>query len=318
VRVNHLNNCLLCHPPGITGNEPVLGLDPVVRVPGLASQLAAVQRIQATPGSHGYGGRSAASGRGSSRNPGQASSTTQVVPVPLLIRGDVTYLRQDFSLQLAVRQPGAAPQGLRFDYLVRTRPATADEVNARKAARDPGDHYPQRDAVLFALRHLTGRDAGPTTESWQQLFPTAELDIQAARLSAELVQAPPARKEYWINYLRDGKGNAYTLALASAIAQLKGTDRDQAREALVQRLTRMTADTLRDKLQDELAEVRRAAVLACAQKEDLSLVPDLIALLADPEPSVAAAVHSALQRLTGENHRTAAAWVEWLGRQAGE
>lgn len=331
VRANHLNSCLLCHPPGLTGNEPVLGLDPVVRVPGLTSQVNAVQRLQATPGSHGYGGASRSLTR-----------TTQVVPTPLLIRGDVTYLRQDFSVQIPLRQPGirvplpgllqppagpAPPTGLRFDYLVRTRPVTNEEITARKAERGPGSGYSQREAVLFALRELTGRDVGLTTDAWQQLYPRADLDVQAARMATQLVQEAPNRRDFWLNYLRDGQEAACTPALASAIPRLASAEQQAARDVLVQRLTRAPLTTLREDLQSDLVEVRRAAALACGRREDLALVPDLIALLEDPEVVVIQAARSGLKALTeedlgpspeaspAEREKALAAWQRWWARQ---
>ena len=64
---------------------------------------------------------------------------------------------------------------------------------------------------------------------------------------------------------------------------------------------RMTADTLRDKLTEEDLEIRRAAALACAMKEDKEFVPDLIKLLEDPEPPVAKSAHAALKYLTRQD-----------------
>ena len=311
VRVNHLNNCLLCHPPAVTGNEPVLGLDPVVRVPASTGVQSAVQRLQGTPGSHSYGGGGRRSG-GSRRTAAGGSP----VLVPLLIRGDVTYLRQDFSVQLPILQPVGPPSpGVRFDYLVRVRTATPEEVSSLKARHDPNASYPQRDAVLFALRELTGQDAGPTTEAWQRLFPTADLEVQAARLSEELIRAPAQRREQLLMRLRDGKGVAYTQALAAAIPRLDGPFQERARAVLVERLTRMTTATLRDKLQDEDVEVRRAAVLAGVQKDERKLLPDLMVLVEDPEPRVAQTAQDGLRRLTGQDYATADAWKDWWKRQ---
>ena len=44
-----------------------------------------------------------------------------------------------------------------------------------------------------------------------------------------------------------------------------------------------------------------AAARACAQKKARALVPDLIALLTDPEPPVARSAHQALTALTGKD-----------------
>jgi hypothetical protein len=126
-------------------------------------------------------------------------------------------------------------------------------------------------------------------------------DRQAARLSAELVQAPSSRQAALIEKLQQTKGVANTQALASAIPLLSGTAKQKARDALAERLARMTIQTVRDKLRDEQVEVRRAAALACAMKEDKKFVPDLINLLGDSERTVLRAAHAALKSLTGED-----------------
>src|SRR5262249_10946381 len=69
----------------------------------------------------------------------------------LLIRADITFLKPDFSTTLEVQKPGPWPRLQRFDFLVRTREATAEEV---EEARRPRSTYPQRQAVLWAIREL--------------------------------------------------------------------------------------------------------------------------------------------------------------------
>ena len=101
--------------------------------------------------------------------------------------------------------------------------------------------------------------------------------------------------------LRDGKGSEYTDVLAIAASKLEGTIQSEARAALAHRLTRMKADTLRRMLQDEDKEIRRAAALACAMKDDKNHVPDLIPLLADADASIARAGRTALKNLTGQD-----------------
>jgi hypothetical protein len=136
VRVNHLKNCLLCHAPSLAPNEPVRGLVPT---PG-----------QPVPPAF---------------SPQYYESTTGI-----FVRADVTYLKQDFSVPQPVVRPEPWPASQRFDYLVRTRPAAVDELTALLARRDG---YPQREAVLFALRELTGKDAGPTALDWQSVLASA-------------------------------------------------------------------------------------------------------------------------------------------------
>src|SRR5262249_4808835 len=88
VRRNHPGNCLLCHAPSTGGEGAVLGPDPSVNIP---------------------------------RGGGGGWSSGPSVFQPLLVRADVQFLRQDFSVSFPVGVPGVAVGGLRFDYLVRTR-----------------------------------------------------------------------------------------------------------------------------------------------------------------------------------------------------
>jgi hypothetical protein len=135
VRVNHLHNCLLCHAPSGDRADPARSVVPSPDRPLSASQ---------SPGSSSpYGGSSAAD--------------------QLFTRFDVTYLRPDFSLTLDVANPGLWPKQQRFDFFVRTRLARSDDLTCTAAE----GAYPQRAAVLRALRRLTGRDFGERSEDWR-------------------------------------------------------------------------------------------------------------------------------------------------------
>lgn len=138
VRVSHLGNCLLCHAPSLARSDPVPGLIPV---PG-----------QPVPRSF------------------SPQYYERELPGRLFVRADITYLKQDFSVTQPVPDGGPWPDPRRFDFLVRERPATTQEVNewARKPA---GASYPQREAALFVLRELTGKDAGERTEGWRRVLP---------------------------------------------------------------------------------------------------------------------------------------------------
>jgi len=101
----------------------------------------------------------------------------------------------------------------------------------------------------------------------------------------------------------------------------------KAREALADRMARMGSGTLKDKLKDDDLEVRRAAALACAMREDRNHLDRLVEMLQDPEPPVARAAAAALRSLTGqdlgppadasraEQAKAAAAWKAWLDKQ---
>jgi hypothetical protein len=151
----------------------------------------------------------------------------------------------------------------------------------------------------------------------------AELDAEAARLSAAAVFAEPPRQAQQLTRYRDAKGIVFTEALGNALGQLDGDARRTAREYLAERLSRMTVETLRSRLDDPRPEVRRAAALAWAMRDDRAAVPELIPLLEDPDERVVPAVRAGLRSLTGqdfgpapgatpeERTRAAARWKAW-------
>jgi HEAT repeat protein len=104
-----------------------------------------------------------------------------------------------------------------------------------------------------------------------------------------------------IDEYKSGDGPEYTDALAQALPKLPAEVAKEARRALIDRMKRMSSKTLRDKLTDENAEVRRAAANACANKGDRELIPNLIAVVVDEDPAVAKAAGFALNELTGQD-----------------
>jgi hypothetical protein len=154
-----------------------------------------------------------------------------------------------------------------------------------------------------------------------------ELDADAVRLRDDLLNAGPEKQASLVDAMRDAKGVAYTQALAAAIPKLEGDVRKKAREALAERMARMTSATLGDKLREDAPEVRRAAALACAMKEDRAHVERLIELLDDPETPVQRAAYAALKSLSGEDYgpavdaslaeraKSVAAWRGWWVKQ---
>jgi uncharacterized protein (TIGR03067 family) len=175
-----------------------------------------------------------------------------------------------------------------------------------------------------------GRDSAllPKLPRPDQFAPRSQ-NAEVARLSGELVQAAPTQRDPLLEKLREGKGLVYTEALAAAIPHLTGASKTKARDALAERVARMTAATLEDKLRDEDLEIRRAAALACALKEERKFTPHLIHLLEDPEPPVSRAAQAALKALTGqdlgpahdasraESAKAIAAWKSWWTKQGG-
>lgn len=130
VRLNHLRNCLLCHAPSANDKDGLV--------------------------------------RGLVPTPGQ--------PLPRLyyagqkgnfVRADITFLRQDFSVNLPIVAPGPWPSEQRFDFVTRVRPVKAEEMSESVAKLGT---YPQRDAALYALRGLTGKDGGDSASKWRELL----------------------------------------------------------------------------------------------------------------------------------------------------
>lgn len=152
-------------------------------------------------------------------------------------------------------------------------------------------------------------------------------ESDAARLGNEIISASPNQQETLLAQLKDSRGVSFTQALAEAIPRLSGPVKTKARDALAERLSRMTSATIKDKLRDENLEVRRAAALACAMREDKENIPDLIELLKDEEQLVARASHAALKELSGkdfgptssatpdERDYAISKWREWWKKQ---
>jgi HEAT repeat protein len=134
--------------------------------------------------------------------------------------------------------------------------------------------------------------AGPTLRSEHADSP---------RLADAVARAAPAERKDLVARYRDAKGVQYTEALAVAVAKLPSGERDALRDALAERMVRMTDLTLRRYLDDELAEVRRAAALGLARRGTKAHADRLADLILDPEPVVGRAAHTALCRLSGED-----------------
>lgn len=150
VRLNHHRNCLLCHAPANQAEVNAFGRSDSS---GVLTAPVPVPSEPLPSESNGYGA---------------------FAPPDTFVRIDVTYLRQDFSLLQPVDHASPWPRMQRFDFLVRTRPATEQEVAdyPKWQAAQGADHVPpNRQAALRALRALTGRDAAePTATAWRRLL----------------------------------------------------------------------------------------------------------------------------------------------------
>jgi len=159
--------------------------------------------------------------------------------------------------------------------------------------------------------------------------PKRRAEGEAAKLSDEVIDAPAGRQEALLKKLSDSKGSVYTDALADVIPRLEGKTKSKARELFADRLTRMTSETLKDKLEDDDPEVRGAAALAVAQKvkPDKAVFPRIVQMLDDEEVYPARAAHAALKTISGkddgpypktkeERARFLAKWKQWLATQS--
>ena len=158
VKVNHLRNCLLCHAPADTNAVTRLGTGskegPKLNLPAMLSLTAPVplpnQQLPTPSPSGGYGQFSI---------PGT------------LVRIDVTYLRQDFSVKLPVVDAKPWPDMQRFDFLVRTRQVTEQEAKAYRDLLQPAKGLsPYQQVALATLRTMTGQDAEPTAAAWRRVL----------------------------------------------------------------------------------------------------------------------------------------------------
>ncbi|HMF17571.1 MAG TPA: hypothetical protein VKE98_10215 [Gemmataceae bacterium] len=158
VKVNHLRNCLLCHAPADTNAVTALNTEskdsPKLRLPATLSLTAPVplpnQQLPSPSPSGGYGQFSI---------PGT------------LVRIDVTYLRQDFSVKLPVVDAKPWPDMQRFDFLVRTRQVSEQEAKAYGELLRPAKGLtPYQQVALTTLRTMTGQDAEPTAAAWRRLL----------------------------------------------------------------------------------------------------------------------------------------------------
>lgn len=186
-----------------------------------------------------------------------------------------------------------------------TEPAQPIEPKDRPIVKRPSPTPPDTPSTSFDT------PATPATSSPRKL-------AQAALAAQGIEQLK------LLQQLMEGKGNDYTEALAWATAQLTGPAQAQARDLMTQRMCRMTVTTLRAKLADPHPEVRRAAALAFATREDRSSLGELVLLLEDHDPLVVRAARTALRTLTGQDFgpeptatpaqraRVIASWRDWL------
>jgi hypothetical protein len=144
VRINHLRNCMLCH--ASVDSESAAKDRSLLQVP-IGPAPSPEKKLPPSTSPVYYALRDGVT----------------------LVRADVTYLRQDFSLRQKVDSSGKWPEMQRFDFLVRTRELTAKEIAERPAVLT---HAEYREAIAAALRTLTGKDAPPSAKAWRAALAT--------------------------------------------------------------------------------------------------------------------------------------------------
>jgi hypothetical protein len=141
VRVNHHKNCMMCHAPADPANPDEDAL--IAPIPLPSEPMPTREYYRERPATN------------------------------LLVRIDVTYLRQDFSVMQEVDRAAPWPEMQRFDFVVRKRSLTAAEaadVRKRLETREPGVLSPYQQAAVNALRKMTGRDFEAKAAVWRRFL----------------------------------------------------------------------------------------------------------------------------------------------------
>ncbi len=166
------------------------------------------------------------------------------------------------------------------------------------------------------------KTAGPAFTLPAVVAPSEQAEI--VKVSTELATATEAAWKAKLDEARDAKGSKWTRGLVAVCNGLEAEKKQQARDALAERLTRMTSKTLREMLADPEPELRRAACLAAGMKEDKLLIPALIERITDPADSVVRAAKASLKSISQADFgppsgaddeaklKAAATWRSWF------
>jgi hypothetical protein len=152
-RINHLKGCMICHSP----------VNPVT-VNGLP--------------------RSGTFGR--DFPVGSVPSPDGIVPPPfspayyyqqrssdLMVRADITFLRQDFSVVQQVPKYGAWPTEQRFDFVARWLPVEEHQADQLCRTYQQNGISPQRQAALYVLEQLSGKETAAFLQELPRPQPSA-------------------------------------------------------------------------------------------------------------------------------------------------
>jgi hypothetical protein len=201
--------------------------------------------------------------------------------------------------------PGAygAEINTAFGVLFLTRANFAVDLSAKLKGKFGselrGGGIPIMKAIPFAEQELPKAKPGDPPP---KISGIRELS-QADKLADDLV-GTTGEKEFAekLKEYQAAKGEQYTVALAFAVTQFEKDRKKAGREALVNRLVRMTPETLRKFIAVNNPELRRATCLACATKDDKVHVADLAGRVVDTDEEVVKAARAGLRSLTGEDY----------------
>jgi HEAT repeat protein len=216
----------------------------------------------------------------------------------------------------AVRQ--AARRSLVILSFLKLNPEEAVLIASANPSRPPKSLADLNQPVDFGPKPADGRaDQVKAAKKWKQWWKDqkkprtrvittaakgrAAPEAEAKQLATALEGAEVDKRRKLLTDYRDKKGVRFTETLAFAAGHLGCERRRELREALAERMTRMTLATLGRYLQDESAEIRRAAVLALAARESKAHASRMIAMLDDPEPAVGRAAYASLCSLSGKD-----------------
>jgi hypothetical protein len=205
---------------------------------------------------------------------------------------------------------GSTENATAFALLFLSRANLAEDLSTslKGKVKDPGTSRLVRGGDLDDLLGKAGTGSSskrPDNGTTASKDPPAVTERDpGGRLADALISAGAAEREKLLATYRDSKGGEYTDALARAATKMTGDGQTAVRDALAQRMTRMTPSTLNDCMRDRDRELRRAAALAAAAKgkERLALFAEnLIRLIADDETLVAQAARATLKTLSGKD-----------------
>lgn len=193
VKINHHRNCLMCHAPGqsVQGTAPIL-VPPSSQVQFRSSEVKNADGTTNTvvlvsadpippplpkekePEAQPLPALSPEIPQGSIPIPGEPlpspQSGYQTGHPDILVRVDVTYLRQDFSLLLPVADALPWPEKQRFDFLVRNRVLSDKEAKTVHQSLKNAGTRPYQQVAQMTLQALTGRNAAPNADAWRQVL----------------------------------------------------------------------------------------------------------------------------------------------------